>query len=311
MFYKLCHISIVFLIGLSLCLHGCDEKTGDGVAERLSGPEANSALPMRIDATVTPTVTVTPHANETTTSQQEPYLENPEPENSSELETRLNLLDAVSETPLEQAPVKHPELSSKAIELVVSLTPSPVPTPIPTILGSEEIQASQPESQQKPTPEKIQQPSKSVAAQETPKEKVVKTAQETPLPPASPTEEAPKRNNPKSPSPSITLDKIAVCSKISNRKPSGISDSFSFAEIKKIYTWMKISGAKPPMTVKHLYYREEQLVATVRLTIKYPSMRTWSQKTLKAQEALGKWRVLITTEDEKETLAMQEFTVVP
>jgi hypothetical protein len=40
-------------------------------------------------------------------------------------------------------------------------------------------------------------------------------------------------------------------------------------------------------------------------------MRTWSQKTFKPQEALGKWKVLITTENEDDILAVKEFTVVP
>ena len=74
---------------------------------------------------------------------------------------------------------------------------------------------------------------------------------------------------------------------------------------------MKVSGARPPMVLKHIYYWEGKLVATIKLKIKYPSMRTWSQKTFKPLEALGKWKVLITTENEDEILAVKEFIVIP
>ncbi|MBD3305901.1 DUF2914 domain-containing protein, partial [candidate division KSB3 bacterium] len=109
----------------------------------------------------------------------------------------------------------------------------------------------------------------------------------------------------------ITIDQLSVCSKISNRNPTNIAETFSVGKVKQVYTWMHVSGVNPPKLAKHIYYWEGKRMATIELRLKYASMRTWSQKSLTTFEALGKWKVVVTTGDEEEVLAVKEFTVVP
>jgi hypothetical protein len=107
----------------------------------------------------------------------------------------------------------------------------------------------------------------------------------------------------------LTLDKLVVCSKILNREPANCGDTFSLSKLNRIYTWIKVSGVNPPKVVKHIYYREGAMSGTVKLTLNHESMRTWSQWTFNPQQALGKWKVVITTEDD-DVIATREFTVV-
>jgi hypothetical protein len=108
---------------------------------------------------------------------------------------------------------------------------------------------------------------------------------------------------------SLTLDKLVVCSKILNREPASCGDTFSLSKVNRVYTWIKVSGINPPKVVKHIYYWEGTVSGTVKLTLNHESMRTWSQRTFNPQQALGKWKVVVTTEDD-EVIATREFTVV-
>ena len=74
---------------------------------------------------------------------------------------------------------------------------------------------------------------------------------------------------------------------------------------------MKVSNAKTPVIAKHYYYLNGKLVDTVTLKLRYASMRSWSQKKLTAKEGVGQWKVVVTTENKDEVLAVREFTVTP
>ncbi len=108
----------------------------------------------------------------------------------------------------------------------------------------------------------------------------------------------------------VKLEKIAICSAVKNRNASGAAKEFSYKNVKKIYTWTKFSGIKSPTVIKHHYYLNGKAVGTVKLTLKYSVMRSWSQKSLTPGESVGKWKVVITTDNDKEILAEREFTVV-
>ena len=116
---------------LLVCLLGCGK--GDGVVgKRLSGPAADSALPMRIDATMTPTITTTPQEPEQVESEKN-IQERPE---ATELKTRLHMLSPTPTTTPVPTPTKTEEtLTEKATPIVPSPTPSPVPTPLPETPG--------------------------------------------------------------------------------------------------------------------------------------------------------------------------------
>ncbi|GAK52423.1 hypothetical protein U14_03674 [Candidatus Moduliflexus flocculans] len=106
------------------------------------------------------------------------------------------------------------------------------------------------------------------------------------------------------------MEKFAVCSAIKNRNASGSATEFSYKKVKKIYTWTKLTKIKPPAIIKHHYYLNGKAAGMVKLTLEHASMRSWSHKALTPGESVGKWKVVITTENDKEVLAEQEFTVV-
>jgi hypothetical protein len=296
----------IFLVFL-LCLSSCGEEDG-GVGERLSGPETNSVLPMRIDATVIPTTTVLPQTGQENQDHQElsatetdpntplPNISvSPLPDGISTTDPSIYLSDETLQTPIEVSP-----------------TPSAVPTPeevrpatssilesVQSVVTSENITV---ESQSKQDPESAEETQLSESDED--------EQQESETPTETPTDTSESSIAIVTPY-GITLDQVIVCSQISDRNPSGSRETFSIAKIKKVYTWVRVSGVKPPKRIKHLYYWEGKLVARVELELEYSSMRTWSQKTLKPLEALGKWQVIITTENEDEVLAVKEFTVVP
>ena len=322
---------LIFML-LVLCFYGCG-KGDDGSGERLSGPIADSALPMRVDVTITPPITKTPQAIET--PQVEKNAQN-QPK-ASELEARLTILMPTLDITPEVA-TPDPTGSTKSYQKEVLSEPSPTPLPMPTPTPEIESSASEdslsesvnknavvlqeePSSPQS-TLQSQQKESEVEEESEVKEEKQPSPSQKDPTQQPRITQSVSikeeKIEKPaKSPTPTVTsydgvtLDEITVCTKISNRNPSGAADTFSLSKVKKVYTWMRVSGAKPPMVLKHMYYWEGKLVATIKLKIKYSSMRTWSQKTFKSLESLGKWKVLVTTENEDEIFAVTEFTVVP
>lgn len=107
----------------------------------------------------------------------------------------------------------------------------------------------------------------------------------------------------------ITIDDMMVCSNISNRKPFNCSDTFSLSEVSRIYTWMKVSKVNSPKIIKHVYYWKGTVIATVKLKLKYTSMRTWSQKTFNPLRAVGEWKIVVMTEED-ELITVKKFTVV-
>jgi hypothetical protein len=259
-------------------------------------------LPIRVDATVTPTTTVLPPTDQ----------ENQDDQELSTTATDPNTpLPNISESPIpEEAGItdRSSYLSDETLQqektpIEIPPTPSVVPIPeeeipaTPTMPESVESITITGESQFKQDPE---------SAEEIQLSKSDEDEQQEPEIPTETYESSIAIVTPHG----IILDKVIVCSQISDRNPSGIRETFSIAKVKKVYTWMRVSGVKPPKRVKHLYYWEGKLVARVELELEYASMRTWSQKTLKPLESLGKWQVIITTENEDEVLAVKEFSVV-
>ncbi len=318
---------LLILLGSILGLSGCGEEGDGGISDRLSGPEAVSALPMRIDTTVTPTGTetpleigatpvweATPETPDTFNSAgEEPKNDAEEEERDpSELETRLRLLTPSPEEVQEHITPTPSEELLKLSEETITPTPLILPTPSTEPTSTPETEPVA-EAELQPSPTQNPQeasPENSHDSQDLTKENKKQ---------AIPAETTPKDTRRKSPpqrvagsnASDITLDKLVVCSALSNRTPSGIADQFSVSKVNKVYTWMKVSGARPPMLLKHRYYREGKFVTSISLKIKYPSMRSWSQKSFKGPESQGTWKVVVTTENENEILAEKEFTLVP
>ena len=247
-----------------------------------------SPLPLRIDVTATP---VPPAIS---SSGQTPKDQEPTPTPLAE------------GTPLQTTPTPVVKDNSTG-------TPTPSPTPV----------------KEKPTPTSAAPKTKTPAAtpEPTATPQVVKTTQEAVENQAEPADEADPAEGEQADAPAeaevsdeaaaplvtsygMTIDTLMVCAKISNRKPVECGREFSLSDIKRIYTWMKLSDVKPPKVLKHAYYRDGKFVSSVKLKIRHAATRTWSQKTFKPAEAVGQWKVVITTDKDK-VLAVREFTVVP
>ncbi|MBD3305086.1 hypothetical protein GF339_01910, partial [candidate division KSB3 bacterium] len=139
----------VVLIGL-MFLGGCGEDQSD-VSGRVSGPGANSALPIRIDATPTPTPTMTPQTAEvadqdtTPTPEFDQYTPTPAgfPNETTLIATPVSEEDnpppeaeaSPSPTPSGQSSdslSSKPSTSSDATQETSEPTPVPTVTPSPT-----------------------------------------------------------------------------------------------------------------------------------------------------------------------------------
>lgn len=291
-------------------LFGCGGENPPA-SDRLSGPAADAVLPIRIDATVTPTLTPTP-----------------EPEDSSEENSFADMIQTPTIDSREEAlltPTTSPTSSeestgSETAKDNVLPDPSPVPTPPPSPTDDSSSSSEEsskktlknPKNQSKPKKSENIEHAESSQDEDESEQEEVESEQSEEQDAERQSEESEKASK-AAPvkSTNITLDQLEVCAKVSNRTPVNIGSEFSLSEVGKVYTWMRVSGVTPTKVLKHIYYREGKLIAKVSLKLKYTSMRTWSQKTFKAGESVGKWKVAVTTQDEKEVLAVKEFTVVP
>ena len=261
-----------WIVLLLLCVSLVGCGGGDNDSEeRLAGPAASAALPIRVDATPTPTPAATATPN----------------------------ADATSTPPNETTPTDSPQDESAALTADATLLASETPTPIPLVsptpnAAADEMKSDNDESETDSQDGEGGDPEHDASS-----------------PAAQPDEEKLPSKLPVTASNGMKLLQVKVCSKISNRNASNSGDEFSFKKTKKIYTWMKVSNAKTPVIAKHYYYLTGKLVDTVTLKLRYASMRSWSQKKLTAKEGVGQWKVVVTTENKDEVLAVREFTVTP
>lgn len=106
------------------------------------------------------------------------------------------------------------------------------------------------------------------------------------------------------PSNNLSVAKAALATKIENRQPIGISDSF--AEGTRVYLFNTIlnPGGKG-ILVHHKWYRGEERVTSIKLSIKAARWRTWSVIPVYGK---GPWRVDI-VEPSGRVIHTEKFTV--
>lgn len=105
----------------------------------------------------------------------------------------------------------------------------------------------------------------------------------------------------------VTVVEMVLSKVIADGEPRESTATVSLSQ-GKIYTWTKVKADNTPTFIKHVYYHEGKKLTEITLDIKFPSFRTWSEKTLKGNWTLGRWRVEVISADEK-LLASKEFTV--
>ncbi|MDP2960996.1 MAG: DUF2914 domain-containing protein [candidate division Zixibacteria bacterium] len=104
----------------------------------------------------------------------------------------------------------------------------------------------------------------------------------------------------------LEVNEILLGTGLENKEVTGVDTTFS-AEVGKIYCWTKITGATSETQIAHRWYFEDKEVAKIDITVKYPSYRCWSIKSI-YPEMKGNWKVNIEDSDGK-LLSSISFTV--
>lgn len=93
----------------------------------------------------------------------------------------------------------------------------------------------------------------------------------------------------------MSVAKSVICSGIENREPVGIGTSFSL-DVGKVWFYTRIEMPKGKSgTIKHVWKRDGKVISTVELSVKGPSFRTRSYKTI-TKHMKGNWTVDVVNE---------------
>jgi len=87
----------------------------------------------------------------------------------------------------------------------------------------------------------------------------------------------------------LAVAEASICRDVVNRQPVGAGDSFE-ASVGKLFCFTKITGAQSPTQISHAWYFGDAQKATVTLSVKSSSWRTYSSKRIQPHE-IGDWRV--------------------
>ena len=93
----------------------------------------------------------------------------------------------------------------------------------------------------------------------------------------------------------LSVSDAAVGTGVENLTPQGVAETFD-ASVGMVYAFTRIMGAEGEVTVKHLWFHQDNLMAEVELPVRSPSWRTYSSKNI-LPSMTGEWRVDVTVED--------------
>ena len=91
--------------------------------------------------------------------------------------------------------------------------------------------------------------------------------------------------------PAIMVEEIAICTAVEEREPVGIDSVFS-SDVGQLYCYTKITGLQDTSLVSHVWFHNNEQMASVQLTLKAKTWRTWSSKRIMPDWS-GDWRVEI------------------
>lgn len=98
---------------------------------------------------------------------------------------------------------------------------------------------------------------------------------------------------------------VKVGTQLNDREPVGVADSFS-VKTPELVAWTRVTGAKEPTEVTHVWICNGKEVAWAELPIRSSSYRTWSIRPLK--EMAGKWTLQVKDVDGR-LLGSKDFVV--
>ena len=104
----------------------------------------------------------------------------------------------------------------------------------------------------------------------------------------------------------LSVDQMVFCTGVEDREPVGADTAFA-ASVGQVYCYTQISGAEDETTVSHVWSLNGEEKASVELTVRGKTWRTWSSKRIPV-EWDGTWRVEVKSADGN-VLMSKEFVV--
>jgi hypothetical protein len=102
---------------------------------------------------------------------------------------------------------------------------------------------------------------------------------------------------------SFSVDSLVFAAGVESRMPVGAASEFT-ADIGNVSCWARISSAQAPVSMKHIWYKNDQKVFELPLSLKTQSGRIWSTKSVTA----GSWKVEV-VDDAGNVIKSGSFTV--
>lgn len=106
--------------------------------------------------------------------------------------------------------------------------------------------------------------------------------------------------------PTLTVEEMVFCTGIENTAPVGVDTAFADT-VGQVYCFTRVSGAEDSTTISHVWYLNGEEKASVDLSIRGKTWRTWSSKRI-PKEWAGTWRVEVKAADGS-VLMSKEFVV--
>ncbi len=104
----------------------------------------------------------------------------------------------------------------------------------------------------------------------------------------------------------LSVEEMVFCTTVENREPVGADTAFADT-IGQVYCFTQISGAEDTTTISHVWYLNGEEKASVDLSVRGKTWRTWSSKRI-PKEWDGSWRVDVESETGV-VLKSKEFVV--
>ena len=93
----------------------------------------------------------------------------------------------------------------------------------------------------------------------------------------------------------VGVEEALFCRQIKDRIPQGVATSFD-KSVKKVFFFTRITKAKKPTAVTHVWYWKEKKMAEVPLDVRSENWRTWSSKKIDPAWT-GAWAVKVLDEN--------------
>lgn len=95
--------------------------------------------------------------------------------------------------------------------------------------------------------------------------------------------------------PALEVAEAVISTGVEDRQPVDNMTSFA-ADVGRVYCWTRIVGAEGETQIEHVWYKADEEMARVSLTIGGSNWRTWSSKNIEPSWT-GDWRVDIVGPD--------------